>query len=121
MVGILLKDLDELRDEILYSESQYVDMEVKVEKEGDLIITVKPKIDLPIYNLRPETFSTRVISFTNGMPEIDSTYLSNIVNDARKTAHRIGNAVRLLLANLNILTEIDLSEIVSKVKEQQDQ
>jgi len=120
MVGILLKNLDELRDEILYSESQYVDADIKIE-DFELIITVKPKIDLPIYNLRPETFSTRVIGFTNGMPEIDSTYLSNIVNDARKTAHRIGNAVRLLLANLNILTEIDLSEIVSKVKEQQDQ
>ena len=85
MVGILLKDLDELRDEILYSESQYVDMEVKVEKEGDLIITVKPKIDLPIYNLRPETFAVRVVGFTNGMPEVCLLYTSPSPRDKRQS------------------------------------
>jgi len=113
---VLLKDLKQLRDEILFGESQYVDVEI-APLAGDLTVTVKPKINLPIYNIRPETFTIKIYGFTNEMPEVDSGYLKTLVEDARKAVHRIGGRTRLLLANLNMLTEIDLSELVSKIRE----
>jgi len=112
---VLLKDLKQLKDEILYGASQYVDVDIEI-KASDLTVIIKPKIDLPISNISPETITIKIYGFTNEMPEVDSTYLKMLIEDARKTARRIGNAVELLLANLNILTEIDLSELVSKIK-----